>query len=240
MGLYLSRAYLIVSRLPRAGERILLPREEVSHARARRLSPGDAVVLLDGSGAAGEGVLVRLDARGAEVEVGRIHPKARSVPEISVFVAGVRAERLAWIAEKVTELSATRLVILRTERTQTFRAAALVLPRLERIVREAAKQCGGPRWPEVSGPVSLAEVLSRERASHIFLCDREGACFPSRLTAAPMALLVGPEGGWSDEERRAAREAGAITVAIPAGRLRTETAAVAALVLARAALGRET
>ncbi|HSS44439.1 MAG TPA: RsmE family RNA methyltransferase, partial [Thermoanaerobaculia bacterium] len=191
---------------------------------------------LDGSGAEGEGVLVRLDARGAEVEVASVHTNARSVPEISVFVAGVRAERLAWIAEKATELSATRLVILRTERTQTFRAAALVLRRLERVVREAAKQCGGPRWPEVSGPVSLAEVFSRERASHLFLFDREGVGFPSRLTASPTALLVGPEGGWSEGERRAASEAGATTVAIPAGRLRTETAAVAALVLARAAL----
>lgn len=236
MELRLPRTHLIVSRLPRVGQRILLPREEARHARARRLSRGDAVVLLDGSGAQGEGVLTRLDGSGAEVEVERIHTTAETAPGISVFVAGVRAERLAWIAEKATELCATRLVILSTERTQAFRTGAPVLLRLERIVREAAKQCGSPRWPDVSGPVSLTEVLSQERASHLFLCDRGGVAFPSRLTAAPTSLLVGPEGGWTEEERRAAGEAGWTTVAIPAGKLRTETAAVAALVLARAAL----
>jgi 16S rRNA (uracil1498-N3)-methyltransferase len=195
------------------------------------------VALLDGSGAEAEAVLARLDRDGAEVEVQRIlRTAAESVPEIAVFVAGVRAERLAWIAEKATELSAARLVILRTERTQAFRAASSVLSRLERLVREAAKQCGSPRWPEVSGPVLLADVLRQERASHSFLFDREGDRFPARLTPAPMALLVGPEGGWTAEERRAAREVGWTTVAVPAGKLRTETAVVAALVLARAAL----
>jgi 16S rRNA (uracil1498-N3)-methyltransferase len=194
--------------------------------------------LLDGSGAEGEGVLTRLDGDGAEVEVERIRTTAKSVPEIAVFVAGVRMERLAWIAEKATELSATRLVILNTERTQAFRAGASVLLRLERVVREAAKQCGSPRWPTLSGPVSLAEVLRRERASHRFLCDSEGVPFPSRLTKESTALLVGPEGGWTEEERRAAAEARWRTVAITDGRLRTETAAIAALLLARVGLAR--
>jgi len=238
MGLCVSRAHLIVARLPRAGERILLSAEEAAHARARRLSAGDAVVLLDGSGSEGDGILLRLDGRAAEVEIERIHTRAESAPVISVFVAGIRLERLAWIAEKATELSAARLVILRTERTQTFRAAASALLRLERVVREAAKQCGAPRWPEVCGPVSVVEVLSSERASRLLFCDEGGVRFPVRLETGPTSLLVGPEGGWSEEERRAAREAGASAVALPAGRLRTETAAVAALVLARAAHAR--
>ncbi len=239
MELPLPGTYLIVSRLPRAGERVRLPREEATHARARRLSRGDAVVLLDGSGAQGEGVLARLDRSGGEVEVDRIRTTPESGPRIALFVAGVRAQRLSWIAEKATELGAVRLVIVSADRTQAFRAAAPVLLRLERVVREAAKQCGNPRWPQVSGPVSLVEVLRRERSSHRFFCDREGDPFPSRLTLAPAALLLGPEGGWTDEERQTARAVGWSAVAIPAGKLRTETAAVAALVLLRAALSRK-
>ena len=71
-----------------------------------------------------------------------------------------------------------------------------------------------------------------------FLLDPRGEPFPSRLPARPTALLVGPEGGWTDAERDAALAAGWAAASLSAGKLRTETAAVAGLALARAALAR--
>jgi len=150
----------------------------------------------------------------------------------------VRAERLSWIAEKATELGAARLVLVRSERTQAFRASEALRARLERVAREAAKQCGAPRWPEVAGPLAFAEALAAERAPHRFLLDPEGDPLPAAITAADAALAVGPEGGWTAAESETARRLGWSPSALPAGRLRTETAAVAGLALLRAALSR--
>jgi 16S rRNA (uracil1498-N3)-methyltransferase len=141
------------------------------------------------------------------------------------------------MAEKAAELGASRLTVVATERTQSFRARDGLLPRLERIVREAAKQAGAARFTSVAGPVAFAEALSADASARL-LVDPSGEAFPARLPAGTAALLVGPEGGFTDAERAAARESGWLTVALPAGVVRAETAAVAAIVLARAALSR--
>ncbi len=240
MGLPFPRARLVVGPLPRPGGRVRLSREEAAHARARRLHAGDPVLLLDGTGREALGLLTRLDSTDGEVEVRELRLAARTGPPIHLFVAGVRAERLSWIAEKATELGAARLAIVHTERTQTFRAAASMVARLERVAREAAKQCESARWPAIAGPIPLRHVLTEQRAFHRFFFDFEGDRFPAELDRQPAALLVGPEGGWTGEERQAARTSGWNAVALPAGKLRTETAAVAALVLLRAAMERKT
>lgn len=238
MGVPVSVPRLIVERLAGAGGLARLTREEAAHARARRLGPGDAVVLFDGSGAEADGRLERFDRAGAAVRVVSLRPAAsRPEPPLRLLVAAVRAERLAWIAEKATELGAAAVALIRSDLTQTFRAREAVRPRLERIVREAAKQAQTARWPAIEGPLSLREAVDGETARHRLMLDAEGQAFPRELDGAT-SLLVGPEGGWTDEERLAARAAGWRPASLPAGKLRTETAAVAALVLARAALAR--
>ena len=149
----------------------------------------------------------------------------------------MKRERLSWIAEKATELGAATLIIVSTDRTQPFRATPELARRLTRVAQEAAKQCGSARWPAVSGPRDFADVLSDEGHATRLILDPKAAAFPASLEA-PLALLVGPEGGWTEKERTAAREKGWIGAALPAGLLRAETAAIGALVLARAALER--
>jgi 16S rRNA (uracil1498-N3)-methyltransferase len=237
MGLSLPRARFVVSPLPAAGERALLSGEESAHARARRLAPGDPVTLLDGSGRLARAVLTRLDAKGAEVAVEEVVEAAVEEPRIEILVAGLRAERLAWIAEKATELGVAAMSIVETARTQSFRASSNVPERLERVAREAAKQSESPRWPLFSGPLDFAEALV-SGAPRRFVLDASGAPFPSELPAGPVALLVGPEGGWTSEELGSAVAGGWTAASIPAGKLRAETAAIAAVVLVRAALAR--
>ena len=234
----LPRARLLVSPLPGEGEIARLAPEEASHARARRLRPGDSVMLFDGSGRQAHGVLTRLDARGGEVSVREILEAAAAGLPIALFVAGLRAERLAWIAEKATELGASTVGIVQTERTQSFRASAEILERLERVAREATKQCEAPRWPRFRGPVPLEEILSAENSTTRLVLDASGERFPSQLPQGPVALLIGPEGGWTNRELESAVSRGWVAAALPAGKLRAETAAVAALVLARSAIER--
>jgi 16S rRNA (uracil1498-N3)-methyltransferase len=227
---------LIVERCPGAGERVRLPAAEASHVRARRLAPGDAVILLDGSGAEARGRLVRLDRGQAEIEVDDVVVWRAPASTILLAAAGLRSERLSWMAEKATELGAGRFVFLDTARTQTHRAAPGLADRLARVVREAAKQSQSARWPSVEGPWTLDELFSRVTTGGRILLDESGDPFPRDIAHDGIALAVGPEGGWTDGELALARERGWSVHALPAGRLRAETAAVAALTLARAAL----
>ena len=236
----LPRARLLIAPLPAAGQKARVSKEESAHARARRLRPGDPVVLFDGGGGEALAVVTALDASGAEVLVEELLPARDTASGVALLIAGLRAERLAWLAEKATELSADRLTLVVTARTQSFRASRDALERLERVAREAAKQCEAARWPSISGPIPFAAALLEDPASQRLFLDAEGEPFPSALSARPVILLVGPEGGWTDAERGAARAQGWTPAALPAGKLRAETAAVAAIVLARAARERKT
>ncbi len=176
--------------------------------------------------------------RALEVLVDSQRDRAESVPPIHLLVAAVRPERLSWIAEKATELGASLLTLVVTERTQRFRANAALVPRLERVVREAAKQAEAARWPRIAGPLTLAAALRDEVSPTRLILDPSGEAFPAALPRAATTLLVGPEGGWTEPELAAALSAGWAAASLAAGKLRAETAAVAALALARSALER--
>jgi len=223
--------------VPAPGETADVTGPEAAHARARRLAEGDRVVLFDGSGREGAARVVRC---GRAMFSARVDEVRMREPEegIALLVAAVRLERLSWIAEKATELGVSRIGIVVAERCQAFRAAPSAIERIERIVREAAKQCDRAVWPRVEGPLSLTAALSDSGAGDRLLLDPAGDAFPATLSGSAAALLVGPEGGWSDAEREAARRGGWSRVALPAGNLRTETAALAGIVMTRAALSR--
>ena len=235
----LPGARLIVDALLEAGAACRVEGEEAAHARARRLAAGDAVVLVDGSGREAGATVARIGRGFVDVEVETVRAAAPDAGSfIHLLVAAVRSERLSWIAEKATELGAARLTLVTSERTQRFRASDALGPRLARVVREAAKQAEAARSPVIAGPVALADALRDERASTRLFLDLGGEPFPSRLPAAATALLVGPEGGWTDGELAAALAAGWVATSLAAGKLRAETAAVAELTLARTALAR--
>lgn len=235
----LPGARLIVDALPAQGGVCRIEGEEAAHARARRIARGDAVVLVDGSGREAWGRVTEVGRGSVDVTVEGVRAAGpEAAAPIHLLVAAVRPERLSWIAEKATELGAARLTLVSSERTQRFRASEALNPRLARVVREAAKQADAARWPEIAGPVALADVLRGEAALTRLILDSSGEPFPFALPAAPVALLIGPEGGWSDAELAEALAHGWIAASLAAGKLRAETAAVAALTLARTALAR--
>jgi 16S rRNA (uracil1498-N3)-methyltransferase len=235
-----ARARLIVAALPRPEEVVRLAREEAAHARARRLAAGDPVLLLDGSGRAAAGHVLRVTHAEVLVRASEILEAAAAAPAVSLLVAGLRADRLAWLVEKVTELGAARVTIVESERTQSFRANARLLPRLDRIAREAAKQCERADWPRVEGPVAFERAIEAEAAPQRFFFDLDGDPFPDRVGESETALAVGPEGGWTDSEKDEASSRGWRIVRLAAGKLRAETAAIAGLLLLAAAMERKT
>jgi len=215
------------------GSRIALDAAGRRHARARRLAEGSAVRLTDGTGCEARGVIERLSRDACEVRV--LAGVAREIgpPGVELFVSAIRLPRLSWLAEKATELGAGKVTIVASERAQRGRVegAARDRERLARIARAAAEQSGQLTAPEFAGPVAAAEVLARAAAvSSALLLDRSGGPFPGSL-ATPVALWVGPEGGWSAQELAAADAAGWTRVRLPGATLRAETAAIAAIVL---------
>ena len=233
----MSRTRLFVARLPGAGETVRLRGAESAHARARRLSAGDAVELFDGTGGIAHARLVRRIRGELELAVDRIDPPAAPGVPVALLISGLRSERLSWAIEKATELAVERIVLVRAERTQPFRAGSALRERLARVARAAAKQSGAARWPLLEGPLDLAAALARETAPDRLLLEPEGDGFPRALSGS-VALAIGPEGGWTKAEREAATELGWRPTALPAGKLRAETAAVCAIALALAAVNR--
>ncbi len=238
MGVPLSRPRFIVPALPTPGERIPLPEEERAHVRSRRLVPGDDVVLIDGTGAEADARIVTAGRAGVVVSVSVIRPPTDPVGALWLGVAAVRRERLAWTAEKAGELGVARLVIVHSERAQSFRASPDAVARLDRLAREAAKQSGGTRWTRCEGPIPLADAVASAPGAFRAVIDFSGELFPPDGDFDSAALLIGPEGGWTPGELETARAAGWRALRLPTPLLRTETAAIAAVVLTRAALER--
>jgi 16S rRNA (uracil1498-N3)-methyltransferase len=220
-----------IVRLDEAGRR---------HARARRLRAGSRVRLTAPDADGVEGMVTRLDRSGIEIRIdpASVSPPAAAATAVTLYVPAIRLPRLSWLVEKATELGASNVTIVASERAQGERVerAAGERERLTRIAREAATQSRQRAVPGIAGPISAREAADRARefASAVLL-DPTGDPFPAKL-AVPAALWIGPEGGWAPGEIESAQVRGWRRARLPGGILRAETAAIAGLVLALRAI----
>ena len=151
-----------------------------------------------------------------------------SIPDVWLAFAPVKRAQIDWLVEKATELGAARLVPVMTHRTVAERVR---LDRLESIAIEAAEQCGRTRVPEIVEPVQVNRFVAElDRERHFYFAD-EGGGEPvaAVFREGPVVILVGPEGGFTDEERTFVRGTGATPISLGPRILRAETAALAAL-----------
>jgi len=161
-------------------------------------------------------------------------------PDVWLMFAPIRKERTAFIVEKATELGAARIMPVQTAYTNN--ADRIRIDKLRAHALEATEQCGGTYVPEVTDLEKLSKVLtSWDPTRKIMFCDETLLGEASALTqtdGGPWAILIGPEGGFSDKERGQLR---ALPYAHPVSLgpriLRADTAAVAALTLWQNALG---
>jgi 16S rRNA (uracil1498-N3)-methyltransferase len=162
----------------------------------------------------------------------------------TVLASLIRFERFEWMLEKATELGVARVVPVQAERSERGleQAAAKRISRWNRIAREASEQSRRARLPEIGTPVDLAGALHIEAAYRLVLEETEAPAifteFPARREPGDsVALLVGPEGGWTDREREQIGGANWRPVSLGSQILRAETAAIAALAIVNAAWG---
>ncbi len=212
------------------GARIALDALEVHHLRVRRAGAGESVRLLDGAGGVGAGVL-ELGKKDAAVTVGQVDREAAPTPLVLAIGAGER-DRFAWVVEKAAELGVTEIVPLETEHTRgvASRIRGAQVERFRRRTLEAIKQCGATWAPQIREPVSLEEFAAEPRTGIRWLAALEGGVPPAGVGPEPVTIAIGPEGGFTTEERWAFEAAGFVPVRFGEHILRFETAALAGAV----------
>jgi 16S rRNA (uracil1498-N3)-methyltransferase len=215
-----------------AGQRVSLDEAEVRHLRVRRAKAREMVEVLDGAGLKATGQLLQ-DGRQWLVEIESVN-RQEPPPELILAVGAGDRERFSWLVEKAAELGVTHIVPLETVHTigVATRLKQSHLPRLRRAVLDVLKQCGSSWATTVEDFVSLNQFLHRPLAAAGWLADQAGAAAPTELDSNPLAIVVGPEGGFTELERSEILQAGYSPVALGTLTLRFETAALAAAALA--------
>lgn len=216
-------------RTPPRDGRAVLDGDEARHlARVLRAAVGDHVRVFDGSGGEWTARVAAIGRDEVTLEVGAALPAAgpAGVP-LTVAVALPKGERQKWLVEKLTELGVDRLVPLVTARG-VAEATAAARARLERGVVEACKQCGRNRFMEIAPPHAISELLAAVGGDVVILADPHAPPLDAAALGAARGLvgLVGPEGGFTDDEIAAAVRAGAIRAGLGPHVLRVETAAI--------------
>jgi 16S rRNA (uracil1498-N3)-methyltransferase len=200
------------------------------------------VTVADGHGGRALGRLAGEEEGRAVVELTEARRVELPGPLVSVALAPPTGERLAWAVQKLAELGVHEVILMQTERSvrrwEGDRAKQAVA-RLRAVAREAAMQSRQAFVAEVWGGFTLGGALDAGDAPVLMLWEGAagGVGLQASLPEAAPAvrIVVGPEGGFTEAEMRAARQAGAVPVSLGPNILRTETAAIAgaALVLAR-------
>jgi 16S rRNA (uracil1498-N3)-methyltransferase len=227
------------------GARVRLPHDAAAHVtRVLRLGVGDALTLFNGDGADYPARISALVRGAVEAEVtGRADARAESPLPVTLVQGIARAERMDFVLQKATELGVAAVVPVAAARSVVRLDAGSRGRKLEHwrgIAIAACEQCGRARVPEVATPRTLGEFLAKPARARMRILLAPGADL-SLGTAARGAesveLLVGPEGGLEDGERRAALAAGFLACRLGPRVLRSETAAIAAIAVLQAAAG---
>ncbi|MBZ5674395.1 MAG: 16S rRNA (uracil(1498)-N(3))-methyltransferase [Acidobacteriia bacterium] len=168
-------------------------------------------------------------------------PSAPPSARFDLYVALIKFDRFEWIVEKATELGVTEIVPIEATRSERGleKAAGKRVERWRRIALEASQQSRRAHLPEIAEPVPLAQALARP-ATHRYVLDENPGAQPlfealpaARTVQDTVAILTGPEGGWTEEEHALFTSDGAAAGWIPVSMgpliLRAETAVIAAL-----------
>jgi 16S rRNA (uracil1498-N3)-methyltransferase len=204
-----------------------------------RRGPGDAVRLFNARDGEWDATIEAIRKDRARFALGRRTRTPAAEPEVRLLVAALKRDAMDWVVEKATELGATLIQPVLTQRSVADRAN---VARLSAIARGAAEQCERLAVPLVAEAAPLHRVLDGwDGAPLVVAMERSLAAAPRALApapGAPLALLVGPEGGFAGAELDDLRRRLFVVPAALGPRiLRAETAAVAGLAALQALRG---
>lgn len=223
------------------GSEVELRGSDAKHVvQVLRLSPGDWIVLSDGSGNSYDAEITKASPRSVSAMIKSVRSQ-RKLSDLTLAIAITKHDKTEAVIQKSVELGIARIVPFHSERTIPRLVDDVTDKKLERwqkIAMEAAKQSGLPFRPTVERPVSFDELIAiipRFEFAVLFWEAEKDRCiadYKGKLNAEGKKLvIVGPEGGFSSNEVENARAAEAVTASLGRQILRVETAAIAALAI---------
>ena len=202
-------------------------------ANVLRLGEGAELLLFDGRSGEWRAVIRTAAKKQLILEVLAQTRPPEDLPPLTLAFAPIKRAPLEWLVEKATELGVATLQPVVTRRTVVER---LNPERLAAIAIEAAEQCGRTRLPLLLDPLPLARLLAQP-GTLLFADETGGVPLLTACKPGPTTILIGPEGGFTPEERDAVLAAGATGIGLGPRILRAETAALAAATLYMAGAG---
>lgn len=219
------------------GSEISLQPEEARHAfQVLRMKPGEEICVVDESGERFAAVITAITKAECMARIEAQLPSNESPVRVTLYQGLPKAEKLDLIVQKLTELGAARIVPMKMDRCVVKlneKDGEKKRERMERIAKEASKQCRRARAAEITLPMTWKQAESAMRAHDLLMVPWEDAegygmkrAFADYPEAKDIGIVIGPEGGMSAEEVEALRALGARVVTLGPRILRTETAAL--------------
>ncbi len=204
--------------------------------RVLRLKSGDEITLFNGKGGEYSATLTSIERQTIYAQVGKFNPRESESPLQITLAQGIsRGERMDYTLQKSVELGVNRIIPLTTERCGVKLDEKRSTKRLlhwQGVIISACEQCGRNRIPEIQPITSLAHWLDENHTeTQPFVLHHRATHSLRQLTSpsGPISLLIGPEGGLSDNEIESASQSGFQGIQFGPRILRTETASIAAL-----------
>jgi 16S rRNA (uracil1498-N3)-methyltransferase len=206
-----------------------------------RMKPGRDLTLFDGRGGEYDASIDNIRKKLITVRVGKfrdINPESRL--EIKLGICLIKNDSMDWLLQKATELGATEFVPLFSDFTEIKLPKERVLKKLhhwKNIIRHACQQSGRTRLPSIAEPLTFSEWLTVSADQKYILHPYQAHTLAPEVQATRIALLAGPEGGFSETEFELARQHQFVPLSLGPRILRAETAPLCALSLIQHQLG---
>ncbi|TFW08303.1 16S rRNA (uracil(1498)-N(3))-methyltransferase [Oxalobacteraceae bacterium OM1] len=227
------------------GATVELPEGVAHHVRVLRLGVGDGITLFNGKGGEYTATLAAIEKKRVSVEVKVFEPREAELPyAVTLAQALPEASKMDWIVEKAVELGVTAFQPLAARRCVVRLSAERAAKKLEHwqgIVVAASEQSGRNRLAQIAPPEDFAQwIAQQDLHRRILLTPRATESLSDWARHHPpqaFTLLIGPEGGFSEEEEALALQHGALALSMGPRVLRTETAGLAAVAAVNAIWG---
>jgi 16S rRNA (uracil1498-N3)-methyltransferase len=203
---------------------------------------GQQIELFDGSGAVAIGQIIQVGTDGVTVRIEQIGVAPTRRIHLTVASALPKGARADWMIEKLCEVGVDVFIPLISRRSIVVPGGTEKHERWMRLAEQAARQAGRSDVMRIEPPIELATLVAETAGGMVeqiwYLCPADSSAFLQRAGSLPgvLMLMIGPEGGWTEQEKNALDAAGALGVKLTKTVLRVETAAIIAAGLVQSAL----